>query len=107
MAITLTEKAAQAIRGVLAQEDLPQGFLRVGVRGGGCAGTSYTLHVVQQPAQDDEQFESRGVRIVADPTSLVLVDGSEIVFSGGLEGEFVFHTPNARRRCHCGGSFST
>jgi iron-sulfur cluster assembly protein len=48
------------------------------------------------------------VKLLVDPKSLVFVDGTEIDYRGGREdGGFVFRNPNARRHCHCGGSFST
>ena len=57
MAITLTEEAAGKIAEVFAAQDMPpDACLRVGIKGGGCSGFSYTLDVTGEPADDDEVF---------------------------------------------------
>ncbi len=109
MAITLTERAAEKIKQLFAQHKLPESAaLRVGVKGGGCSGFNYTLDVTDSPAEDDEVFESCGVRIVCDPKSLLYLSGTEIDFDEELlKGGFKFNNPNASRSCGCGASFST
>lgn len=109
MAITLTEKAADKIKGVFQQHDMPEGScLRVGVKGGGCSGFSYTLDVAGEPAGDDEVFESSGVRIACDPKSYLYLNGTEVDFDDKLiGGGFIFNNPNAKGRCGCGASFRT
>ena len=39
MAIELTERAAQEVKALIEQNDLPEGksYLRMGVKGGGCS----------------------------------------------------------------------
>ena len=107
MAITLTEKAAEKIRDVFVEKDMPADTcLRVGVKGGGCSGFSYTLDVTDKPADDDELFESNGVRIVCDPKSCLYLNGTEVDYEDKLLGQgFVFNNPNAKDRCGCGASF--
>ena len=109
MAITLTERAAEKIRKVFAREDMPEeACLRVGIKGGGCSGFSYTLDVTDAPAEDDEVFETHGVRVVCDPKSYLYLNGTEVDFQDDLlKGGFVFNNPNAARSCGCGASFST
>ena len=109
MAITLTQRAAQKIKRVFETHKMPEGScLRVGVKGGGCSGFSYTLDVTDKPAEGDEVFDSNGVRIVCDPKSCLYLDGTEVDFSDDLlKGGFVFNNPNAARSCGCGASFST
>jgi iron-sulfur cluster assembly protein len=109
MAITLTERAAARIKEVFKKNQMPEGScLRVGVKGGGCSGFSYTLDVTDKPAADDEVFESNAVRIVCDPKSCLFIDGSELDYSDDLlKGGFLFNNPNAKRKCNCGASFST
>lgn len=108
MPITMTERAAEKIRGVFAEHDMPEeAALRVGIKGGGCSGFSYTLDVTDQPADDDEVFESNGVRIACDPKSYLYLNGTEIDYNDELlKGGFVFNNPNAKRSCGCGASFS-
>jgi len=109
MAITLTQRAADKIKKVFEAHKMPEGScLRVGVKGGGCSGFSYTLDVTDKPAEGDEVFDSNGVRIVCDPKSCLYLDGTEVDFSDDLlKGGFVFNNPNAARSCGCGASFST
>jgi len=108
MAITLTEKAADKIKKVFAEHKMPSGAcLRVGVKGGGCSGFSYTLDVTDEPAGDDEVFESNGVRVCCDPKSYLYLNGTEVDYSDDmLKGGFVFNNPNAKSSCGCGASFS-
>jgi iron-sulfur cluster assembly protein len=108
MAITLTEKAAGKIKNVFAEQKMPEGScLRIGIKGGGCSGFSYTLDVAKAPAEDDEVFESNGVKIVCDPKSYLYLNGTEIDWNDELlKGGFVFNNPNAARSCGCGASFS-
>ena len=108
MSILLTERAAEKIKALIGQRDLPAGAcLRVAVREGGCARYSYTMDVTGAPGPDDETFVSHEVSVVCDPKSYRFLRGTTIDFdeSPGREG-FVFDNPNAERRCRCGESFS-
>jgi len=107
MAVTLTERAAEHVRRIFQQHDLPEdACLRVGVKGGGCSGFTYTLDVAGSPAGDDEVFVSQGVRLVCDPKSYLYLNGTEVDFDDKLVGGgFVFNNPNAKARCGCGASF--
>ena len=106
--ITLTENAAEEIKRIIAEKALPADTcLRVGVRTGGCSGFAYMMDFAPRPANDDETFESHGLRIVCDPKSHLYLDGTVIDFSRQLTGGgFVFNNPNARGKCSCGASFS-
>ncbi len=109
MAITLTEKAAEKIAEVFVAQDMPpDACLRVGIKGGGCSGFSYTLDVTGEPAEDDEVFTFGEVRVVCDPKSYLYLSGTEVDYQDDLlKGGFVFNNPNAKRSCGCGASFST
>ena len=109
MEVTVTELAAEKIKGIFESHDMPEGAgLRIGVKGGGCSGFSYTLDVANEPAADDEVSESNGIRVVCDPKSALFLSGTEIDYDDDLlKGGFVFNNPNAKRTCNCGSSFST
>jgi len=109
MSITLTDNAARKIRGLMASHSMPDSAcLRVGVRGGGCEGLTYTLDVTDKPGKQDEVFESQGVRVICDPKSYPSVKGTEVDFDDALVGGgFVFKNPNARASCNCGSSFAS
>ncbi len=70
---------------------------------------SYKLDFETAATTDmDKIFEQEGVRLVIDKKSFIYLTGTELDFSGGLNGKgFVFSNPNAKRTCGCGSSFST
>jgi iron-sulfur cluster assembly protein len=105
-AITLTEKAADKIRELLAgQEDAQGQALRVAVRGGGCSGFQYAL-AFDQVKDDDHVFEDRDVSVVVDKVSMQFVFGSEVDYVEGLQGAgFCVNNPNVVAACGCGSSF--
>jgi len=109
MAITMTQRASDRIKKLFKEQGMPEGScLRVGIKGGGCSGFSYTLDVAATPAADDEVFVCDGVRVVCDPKSYLYLNGTEVDYSDDLlKGGFVFNNPNAKRSCGCGASFST
>lgn len=82
-------------------------FVRVGVTGGGCSGLMYKLDFDDEMQDGDQKFEDNGVTIVVDKKSYLYLIGTELNFSGGLNGKgFEFINPNAQRTCGCGESFS-
>lgn len=108
MSLELTERAAQEIKTIISQQNLPEGtFLRMGIKGGGCSGFSYDLDLSNQKSELDEEFESQGIKIICDPKSYLYLNGTTIDFKDELMGRgFVFNNPNATGCCGCGKSFS-
>ncbi len=106
--ITVTEQAKERAVLLMKEENRPEGsFIRVGVEGGGCSGLSYKLEFDNVLKPGDQQFEDKGVKIVVDKKSFLYLIGTELDYSGGLNGKgFVFVNPNASRTCGCGESFS-
>lgn len=105
--INLTETAAAKVKELLAQRGTPQHGLRLGVRGGGCAGNTYFMEFCETESPGDEVFESRGIKVVVDLRSAVLLGGTEVDYVEGLMGNgFKFDNPNVRSSCGCGESFS-
>ncbi len=88
-----------------AQADA-QKELRVFVESGGCSGFEYGMSF-DQLKPDDNVFESEGVRVLVDPTSLAYLNGCNIDFDDGLHGKgFEIKNPNAQSTCGCGKSFN-
>jgi iron-sulfur cluster assembly protein len=106
MAITLTASAADRVRNFLAARGQGLG-LRLGVRKTGCSGFAYVVNYADEIHDDDQVFESEGVKVIVDAGSLALVDGTEIDFvRHGLSEAFRFRNPNVKGECGCGESFS-
>ncbi len=108
MPIQLTERAAREVAAILKERSLPEtARLRIAAKGGGCAGFSYSLDLVDARGEHDEEFESHGVKIVCDPKSYLYLNGTTIDFRDEIMGRgFVFDNPNATNKCGCGSSFS-
>jgi iron-sulfur cluster assembly protein len=106
--ITVSENAKNHAISLMKEENRPEGsFIRVGVEGGGCSGLSYKLEFDNIKKEGDQEFEDKGIRIVVDRKSFLYLVGTELEFTGGLNGKgFVFNNPNANRTCGCGESFS-
>ena len=106
MGITLSEKAAQQVRQSIKQRGKGIG-LRLGVRTSGCSGMAYVLEFADEIEENDQIFESYGVKVVVNPKSLVYIDGTELDFTReGLNEGFKFNNPNIKDECGCGESFN-
>jgi len=106
MAITLTPAAADRVRLFLAQRGQGVG-LRLGVRKTGCSGFAYVVNYADEVRETDRVFDSQGVRVLVDPASLALIDGTEVDFvRHGINEAFRFRNPNVRGECGCGESFN-
>ncbi|MCG3136796.1 MAG: hypothetical protein HJJLKODD_00632 [Phycisphaerae bacterium] len=109
MAIALTERAAQEVKTIIEQNQLPadKTYLRMGVKGGGCSGFSYALDLTEAKSEQDEEWDVHGVKVVCDQKSALYLDGVTVDFKDSVMGRgFVFNNPNASGTCGCGSSFS-
>ncbi len=107
--ITVTERAVQAIRDSITEENksVAESYLRVSVKGGGCSGMMYDLTIEAEEQDGDEILERDDIRILVDPKSKLFLHGMTLDFTTGLNGKgFVFSNPNASGTCGCGESFS-
>lgn len=105
--IKITAKASREIKRIMEENKIPSDFgLRVGVKGGGCSGLTYTLGFDGDMREGDTVIENDGVKLLVDGKSLFYLTGTELDFSDGLNGRgFVFNNPNATKTCGCGESF--
>lgn len=116
MSIMLTELAAKEVKTIIQQqhgtatengEEPSKMFLRVGVKGGGCSGFSYTLDITETVQENDERSEQHGIEVICDPKSHLYLKGTTVDFKDEVMGRgFVFTNPNATSSCGCGSSFS-
>lgn len=105
--ITLTEPCIAEVKRLLQQEQKETWGLRLGVKGGGCSGLTYTLAFDEKPGAADSVFDYDGVKVYCDPKSYLFLNGMTLDFSTELlTGGFKFVNPNAKKSCSCGTSFS-
>ena len=107
MAVNLTESAIKQVRGLIESQNLQNVYLRMGVRGGGCSGLSYSLEFDTEVGPHDKVFDIDGIRVVVDPKSYLYLNETTLDYvTQGLTGGFAFVNPNAKASCGCGSSFS-
>lgn len=104
---TVTTKAADEIKKLLAEENIPEAVLRVRVVPGGCSGFSYEMGFDDEIEKSDEIVETDGVRVAIDELSYPYLKGGVLDYTDGLEGTgFAINNPNATGSCGCGQSFN-
>ena len=103
--VTLTDRAAERVKEIMARADNAYMGLRVGVKNGGCAGQEYVLEYAEAAAPLDEVVEDKGVTILVDPKAVLFLIGTEIDYeTTRLAAKFVFRNPNETDACGCGES---
>ena len=107
LTISITSDAAKHVREFASNAGKPDSNLRVAVKGGGCSGLTYDLDLVEGPGENDKVISEHGLELYIDKKSYIFLAGTELDYSGGLNGKgFVFNNPNAKTTCGCGTSFS-
>ncbi|MEO6730587.1 MAG: iron-sulfur cluster assembly accessory protein [Ferruginibacter sp.] len=106
--ITVSANAKEYISRLLEEEHKgKQAFLRVGIKAGGCSGLEYQMSFDTELKESDQVFEDKGIKIAVDLKSLLYLYGTELDYTGGLNGKgLFFNNPNASRTCGCGESFA-
>lgn len=106
--ITISDNAKKYIHQLMEKEgQTTDSFVRVGVKGGGCSGLAYEMKFDQETRENDQVFEDKGVKLVVEMKSLLYLYGTELDYTGGLNGKgLFFNNPNASRTCACGESFA-
>ena len=113
--ITLTSAASKAVNDILSERKLDGYALRVFVAGGGCCGVNFGMALDNNFRDLDTTFESEGVKVVVDETSIDYLRGAKIDFVNDPErgAGFVVDSPIAKsghehgeESCSCGGSCS-
>ena len=106
--LDVTENAVSMIKAALVETAGEEGdVLRVGVKGGGCSGLSYSLNFVEDVSEDDYLVSFENVKVIIDGFSATFLSGTSLDYVETLQGAgFKFENPNAKRTCGCGSSFS-
>ncbi len=113
MSFTLAQAAIDAVGRQVAKRGVEGTSLRLGVRGGGCAGFSYVIEFHDGPPKlfdvvhDLTATDGSAVRVLVDKKSLALLDGATLEWEETLMRQgFRFDNPNAVSACGCGESFT-
>ncbi|MEP1934618.1 MAG: Fe-S cluster assembly scaffold SufA [Roseibium sp.] len=103
--MTLTDTAAERVRGLVENSDAGAIGLRVGIKKGGCAGMEYTMDMVDEAEAGDDVIEDKGAKLFVDPSAILFLLGTEMDFEvTKFRSGFVFKNPNETSACGCGES---
>lgn len=86
--VTITDKAVEKAKAILAAEGKDSWGLRIYNAGGGCCGPSYGLDLDEKPLADDEVLEKDGLKVFVDKTTSVTLAGMQLDYleEGEREG---------------------
>lgn len=103
--MTLTPRAAERVRAIMASKGPGIAGLKIGVKKGGCAGMEYTMTWAESVGKLDEVVEQDGARVIVDPQAVLYLLGTEMDYkTDKLSATFVFNNPNQTSACGCGES---
>lgn len=96
-------KVTQAAIDQIATLNKKQGeYLRIYIKGGGCAGMQYIFEIAHKDRGDTIIEDS----IIIDPLSLPYLEDSTLDFTTDIMGSiFTITNPHATTTCGCGESF--
>ena len=104
-AITLTDRAAERVKLIMAKSETPKIGIRLGVKNGGCAGMEYTMDYAEEKQPLDEIVEDKGVTIFIEAKAVLFLLGTEMDWEEDkLSAGFRFNNPNQTDACGCGES---
>ena len=101
--VSVTDRAAQRVREIIASADGPVEGIRVGIKKGGCAGMEYMVDLVRQAEPADDVVDVGGAKVFVNPEATLFLLGTEMDFEvTKLRTGFVFRNPNQTSACGCG-----
>jgi iron-sulfur cluster assembly accessory protein len=105
--VRFSDKAIEMAAAALVETQGEDGeYLRVSIKGGGCAGFQYALNFVHEVDENDLLMTKNGVSVVADIFTAIQIGGAAVDYQESLQGSgFKFDNPSAKRTCGCGSSF--
>jgi iron-sulfur cluster assembly accessory protein len=101
--ISLSSSAAEVVRDLLKQRNLDASYsLRIYISGLGCSGFEYGMGLDNKPNDTDAIFESEGLKIFVDESSLQYMAGARIEYIDDERGKgFLVENPNVAPACSC------
>ena len=96
--ITLSNKAAERVKEIMASAKEPYVGVRVGVATGGCAGMSYVMEYAKNVNPNDEVVVEKGVKVLIDPKAIMYLLGTEMDYKKEeFSSTFVFKKSQRNR----------
>jgi iron-sulfur cluster assembly accessory protein len=75
------------VKQLIQAQNLENVYLRMGVKGGGCSGMSYSLEFDNEIGPHDKKFEIDGVPVVCDAKSYLYLNGTTLDYvTEGTDG---------------------
>lgn len=103
--LTLTDRAAERVKEIMANEADDVIGLRVGITKGGCAGFEYVMEYASKIEPLDEVIKTKGITVLIDSKALLFLLGTEMDFvTEKMSSKFTFTNPNQTSACGCGES---
>lgn len=92
--VTISAKAAEEIRKIMATKNIPADYsLRVGIRGGGCGGVSLIIGFDRQK-ETDLAYSENGIPVLVEKKHTMYIIGKEVDFYEGADARgFMFVDP--------------
>ena len=105
--IKFTKKAASKVLSIMKDQKVADNTrVRVGVKGGGCSGFTYTVDFETKKGKFDLEFESFGLNVLVDKKSHLYIKDTKIDWSDNLNDRGLkFDNPSAKGSCGCRTSF--
>lgn len=93
--VFISDRAREEVANILALKKIPEGYgLRIGVRGGGCAGLSYVIGF-DTPKPTDDRFDTGVFQIFIEKKHLMHLLGLHVDFvDSSSERGFLFTHPD-------------
>jgi iron-sulfur cluster insertion protein len=101
--VLLTSAAAEVVRGLRHQQNLDDSYsLRVYISGKTCSGFQYGMALDNKPRESDASFESEGLLVLVDETSIQYMVGATVDYINDERGNgFLVDNPNSIPSCSC------
>ena len=104
--ITITEGANAHLTEL--SKEYNKKYVRLEVKGGGCAGFKYEWSFEDDKDNNDEVLDYKNFTLLIDKFSILMLAGMTIEYKKEIFGSFLELTnPNATSTCGCGESFGT
>ena len=102
--VNLTDSAKNHLKKLT--QDNNKKYVRLEVKGGGCAGFKYDWSFDDEPSKDDEKLDFNEFSLLVYKSSLLMLSGMTIEYKKEIFGSFLeLKNPNATSSCGCGESF--